>query len=524
MKRKINPLSQKLMSPKYRIRATVATKDFLPENLVMVDCEMTCVQPKRDELLQVAAIKLKRQGNQYVEVGEPLELFLKSDAKPSNDFHRKYLSHIFEKCNESDLDPGMAREKINAWLGDLRGKVMPCGDCVPTDMSFLYENGLIDPPDIGDEGQIEGSFHYEYWEMNPIKAIARHREGRKESLSDLDKENIHDALVDCRNQLVEMNHYLKVLLGDSAKATVQAGLNVPHHTILFDLNDCCQDDSFKKTQTSIPDAHVYAAHPYQTDFPDGREQVPHTTVLFGLENENDLFPLRSYFKEQEPFKFRIGPIKAFRNADKPYDVLVAEIQSEDLERHHWHIRDNFRTKTSFPDYKPHLTLAYIQKNTCQDLEGSHDWQGQEYRCPVVKFSHRDDFRVDLPLKQNEAKQKFVGQGATVAQIRLNSEDSKKILEGRHRGISMGYTVIADNESVLPKELAPATKPEPLPNGIDPREIQRKYKTKILRAASFQDFQELMNLIMVENAIVEEYRVSLAGALNQLRAREGHPVF
>jgi len=54
--------------------------------------------------------------------------------------------------------------------------------------------------------------NYEYWDMNSIKLVARHKMGYK-----FDKDlpvipGAHDALVDCRNQLVEMNEIIRVLL------------------------------------------------------------------------------------------------------------------------------------------------------------------------------------------------------------------------------------------------------------------------------------------------------------------------
>jgi oligoribonuclease (3'-5' exoribonuclease)/8-oxo-dGTP pyrophosphatase MutT (NUDIX family) len=195
---------------------TTVDNSFLPRDLVMTDCEMTGVVPDRDKLLQIAMIKLKLDGNQYVEYDEPLVLYMQHDGEPENDFQKKYLSHIFKQCNDSTLQPEEAKQQIHEWLGDLRGTVTPCGDCVPTDIDFMRHAGVIDTPDIGDDGPIPGSFHYEYFDMNGIKAIARHKAGKKEDKKELagyDEEGIHDGLVDCRNQTKEFNHHLKTLLG-----------------------------------------------------------------------------------------------------------------------------------------------------------------------------------------------------------------------------------------------------------------------------------------------------------------------
>ena len=191
-------------------------ESFLPARLIELDCEMTGVVPTRDKLLQVAMLKLELDGHQYREVGEPLVLYLQHDGQPQNDFHRKYLSHIFEKCNQSTLQAPEAKQQIHQWLGDWKGTVTPTGDCVMTDLNFLTSAGCIDTGDIGDQGQIPGTFHFESFDANPIKALARHKAGRKEDKKELagfDEEGIHDALVDCHNQLKELNHYLGILLG-----------------------------------------------------------------------------------------------------------------------------------------------------------------------------------------------------------------------------------------------------------------------------------------------------------------------
>jgi oligoribonuclease (3'-5' exoribonuclease)/8-oxo-dGTP pyrophosphatase MutT (NUDIX family) len=190
-------------------------ESFLPENLVMIDGEFTNVNPKRDHLLQVAMLKLGLKNGQYEEIDEPLVLYMDYKGQPDRDFHREHLAHIFERCNESNLQPGEAKEQICKWLGDLKGKVQPVGDCVHKDMAFLIEKGLVDDSDISIEGDpIPGTFHYENFEMHPIKSLARYKHGSKREVAGMDKENEHDALVDCRNQLLELNDSIKVLVPD----------------------------------------------------------------------------------------------------------------------------------------------------------------------------------------------------------------------------------------------------------------------------------------------------------------------
>jgi oligoribonuclease (3'-5' exoribonuclease) len=183
---------------------------FLPEHLVMVDCEFSGVLPERDDLLQIAMLKLRLVNNQYEVFDEPLEIFLHSNKKPSCEFHRKFLKDVFRKANESYLEPEDAKQLIHDWLGKLKGVVTPAGDCVPLDLAFLYAKGCIDRGDIVDDKPVPGTFHYEVFDANSIKAIARQKMGKKEEIKMEPGE--HNAVVDCVNQTKELNYFLEVLL------------------------------------------------------------------------------------------------------------------------------------------------------------------------------------------------------------------------------------------------------------------------------------------------------------------------
>lgn len=193
----------------------LATKktSFMPEKLVMVDCEMTGVVAGRDDLLQAAFIKLRYDGEKYCKVGEPLVLYMSHSGRPNGEFQNKYLTDVFDKCNASNLKSDEFKSQLHSWLGDYKGEATPVGDCVPTDIAFLLAGGCIDPCDYDGEGKaVKGTFHYEFFDLNAVKAIARTKAGQKFEIDGINKEGIHDALVDCENQLLELNEFLRKLL------------------------------------------------------------------------------------------------------------------------------------------------------------------------------------------------------------------------------------------------------------------------------------------------------------------------
>lgn len=182
---------------------------FLPDKLIMIDLEMTGVNVFRDKILQIAMMKLEYRDGYYANAGEK-EWFLHCDEQPTRDFHKEFLAHIFQKCNESNMTAQAARTDIDVWLGPYKGAV-PVGDCIPTDIYFLAVNDIIDMSDFDEEGHpIAGTFDHEFFDLNAPKILSREKMGEKFEVPGTKKS--HDALEDCRDQLLELNAYLDILL------------------------------------------------------------------------------------------------------------------------------------------------------------------------------------------------------------------------------------------------------------------------------------------------------------------------
>lgn len=196
-------------------RLQAAAFEFLPDRLVMIDCEMTGLNYEQDDVIQIAALKLIREGLEYQVVEEPFNVFLHTDLQPTSEFAKTHMIEIYKKANESANSYEDARGMLNTWLGDWRGKVSPTGDCVPTDIMFLRWKNVIDTSYYTGDTPVDGTFHYEFFDMNAIKALARARVGYKfDKKLDLEP-GAHDALVDCRNQLKELNAFIKELVSDT---------------------------------------------------------------------------------------------------------------------------------------------------------------------------------------------------------------------------------------------------------------------------------------------------------------------
>lgn len=213
---RLGALRARARQPQLRATAPRAgTESFLPDRLVMLDCEMTGLDPRKDDLIQVAALKLRLQNFQYVpEPNVPhFNLFIHTTRQPESEFARKHMTDVYRRANNSLYDYISGGRMLAQWLGSWRSKVSPAGDCVPTDVLFMWEKGMIELSRYDGDTPVPGTFHYEYFDMNPIKALARQKMGCKfdKELPKLPGE--HDALVDCLNQAAELNAFIAVLLG-----------------------------------------------------------------------------------------------------------------------------------------------------------------------------------------------------------------------------------------------------------------------------------------------------------------------
>jgi 2'-5' RNA ligase len=108
------------------------------------------------------------------------------------------------------------------------------------------------------------------------------------------------------------------------------------------------------TLENVPDFHLGTG---------GREFTGHVTLAYGFVDEDSLADdLRSLLQRWGPMRLRLAPTLSLfadgKNEDG--DVLKIAVESEQLHEMHRVILDLFDCPgDKFPDYKPHITLAYI---------------------------------------------------------------------------------------------------------------------------------------------------------------------
>lgn len=95
----------------------------------------------------------------------------------------------------------------------------------------------------------------------------------------------------------------------------------------------------------------------------GIEDEPHVTALFGFhDNEVELDDIKKLSKRiiVRPLPVKVIGISVFSSDDKPYDVVKLDIESKELNKLNKRMQ-KFPNTSSFKDYHPHMTIAYVKK-------------------------------------------------------------------------------------------------------------------------------------------------------------------
>jgi 2'-5' RNA ligase len=138
----------------------------------------------------------------------------------------------------------------------------------------------------------------------------------------------------------------------------------------------------------------------------GKETNPHVTVMYGLSENEEKRVKELLTKVPKRIVAELGQISKFENADTPYDVLKIEVKSPHLAKLHEMIKNNFENNYKWPEYNPHVTLAYVKKGTCNEHVGSKIFEGMKFNFENFTYSNgnrEQNHKVNM-------KEYFVGQG------------------------------------------------------------------------------------------------------------------
>ena len=125
----------------------------------------------------------------------------------------------------------------------------------------------------------------------------------------------------------------------------------------------------------------------------GREDEPHITLLYHLA-DNDPKPVESVMAGLKPFEVTLGKTSLFTTNDF-FDVLKIDVSGEGLYRANRLLTAGMVPPRQYPQYVPHITLAYLTKGAGSGLSGVGVFDGHRFTAEHLCFSCRAGNKTNI---------------------------------------------------------------------------------------------------------------------------------
>jgi 2'-5' RNA ligase len=175
-----------------------------------------------------------------------------------------------------------------------------------------------------------------------------------------------------------MNSFKWSVLGDYDYASTQVNLTPDIAQKIMDWGN-----------ENIPDDEI-SNH----DENAGRDDEPHITVLYGIVDQ-DPQQVVDLLKGKGKAQAKLGKVSLFENDD--FDVVKVSVESADLGKFQKIMWDGVEHESDYPEYDPHVTIAYVKAGSGSKYEGSADFEGTELTFDTVIFSASDGEKTSISL-------------------------------------------------------------------------------------------------------------------------------
>ncbi len=127
----------------------------------------------------------------------------------------------------------------------------------------------------------------------------------------------------------------------------------------------------------------------------GLEFTPHVTAFYGLHTCNPLDVAEVVEAGKiGPFEIALGVVSLFN--EPAYDVVKVDVESAELQMLHTAI-GSLPNSNEYPEFVPHLTLAYVKPGWANDMIGDDHFSGLKFKIDRVDFSGYNGKITTLPL-------------------------------------------------------------------------------------------------------------------------------
>jgi len=119
---------------------------------------------------------------------------------------------------------------------------------------------------------------------------------------------------------------------------------------------------------------------------EGFETTPHVTVKYGL-HDTEPHRLIDMLQGIGSIPLQFGNVTKFDN-NPNFDVIKVDIESDKLRMINQIISDYFEHSDKFPEYKPHATIAYVKKGSCDHLVDNDFFDKLNDKVDVMDFASK----------------------------------------------------------------------------------------------------------------------------------------
>ena len=118
-------------------------------------------------------------------------------------------------------------------------------------------------------------------------------------------------------------------------------------------------NAIKDIQKNIDKDKLYDGEDEPGWTENGLQKLFHTTILFGVK-DNVKDEVKKVFDTHKPVHIETMGVEYF-DTNPDFDVVIVRCKSEELTKIHNELKDTLENKDSYPNYKPHITIAYLKK-------------------------------------------------------------------------------------------------------------------------------------------------------------------
>ncbi len=191
----------------------------------------------------------------------------------------------------------------------------------------------------------------------------------------------------------DLTRAMLVLGGYFMPHSAEPGMEHDSSIVMFELSYPLLGRIIDFGRWAVPDMELYTD--YANNIP-GREYDQHITIKYGLETNNPLDVLGVIEQQRiTPFEIELRQVHLFEK--EVYDVVMIEVVETGLTALHEALLQDLPNEETYPEYHPHVTVAYVTKGMGQAHIGATDFDGLNIHVDRVTFAAKDRHKTVLPL-------------------------------------------------------------------------------------------------------------------------------